>query len=204
LETEDEHVRVLVVVGDISGFGAWFTSVSDVNAELKPFFKQYDALVDKLRVQGSFFKDLGDGFLFIDELKSPHACKNTIATIKSIWSLKRSIRKLIDGTPYPKPQGFRIRITCGHAWKKRHDKRIDYLGKHINLAFKLLRVHRSYPIVVHESAVALMSEKQMKSHGFDMKKLSLPSDEFEDIYRFEMSHLWGFGIKNGNRRKRLG
>jgi hypothetical protein len=204
LEEDNEHVRVLVVVGDISGFGAWFTSVSDVNAELKPFFKKYDALVDKLRVQGSFFKDLGDGFLFIDELKSPHACQATISTIQCIWNLKRSIRKLIDGTPYPKPQGFRIRITCGHAWKKRHDKRIDYLGKHINLAFKLLRVHREHPIVVHESAMALMSKKQAKAHRIDVTKLSLPSDEFEDIYRFEMSHLWGLEIKNGKRRKRSG
>lgn len=197
-----EHVRVIVAVGDISGFGAWFNSVSDVNVELKPFFKKYDTIIDELRTcPDSFFKDLGDGFVIIKELNGDHACKKVICLLNKLWKIKKKVRMLINSTPYPRPDGFRIRIACGHVWKKSHKAKTDYLGKHINLAFKLLQVHKNRPIIVHESVPALMSEKQVKENKFDFKKLPLPTDHFEDIYRFEMDHLWSFETRYGNRKR---
>ena len=189
---ENDHVRALVAVADLSGFGAWFSNVSDIGTELKPFFNKYESLVSQLMFNnGYFFKDLGDGFLVIKEL-SNNSASEASSLIKKLIFLEKNVRPLINKTPYPRPTGFRIRMACGHSWKRRRNSRVDYLGRHINLAFKMLRVHKSFPLVMHESVKALMSDKQIKIGGFRLKKMALPTDEqFESIYKHEMSNLWG-------------
>lgn len=191
---ENDHVRALVAVADLSGFGAWFSSVTDIGTELKPFFNKYENLVSQLMLTDDyFFKDLGDGFLVIKELSNSPA-HDAIVLINKLRELKKNVRHLIDKTPYPRPQGFRIRMAAGHTWKRRRANRVDYLGRHVNLAFKMLRVHKSFPLVMHESVKALMADKQIKKAGFTFKKMPMPTDEqFESIYKHEMSNLWGVG-----------
>lgn len=202
MKDKTDHVRILVAVGDITSFGSWFAKITDINTELKPFFIQFDRLIDKLSLRDSlFFKDVGDGFMVIEELNEEHACKKTISLLRKMAQFKKEVNRLIELTPYPRPEGFRIRLACGHAWKRQIGQRVDYLGRHVNLAFKLLRVHRDKPIVIHESVYALMSPKQKTDNGFNFLKLPLPLEAFEDIYREDVKNLWSFNL---NGYKRLG
>jgi class 3 adenylate cyclase len=187
----DAQVRAIIVFGDIRGFSVWEQSVTRPEEEFKPLMNQFDQLVAELRVAtGYFTKNLGDGFMQVVEVPSKgHACKEAMRVMKFHREFSGSICRLIDRSPWPRPDGFRVRFAAGHIWKKDGDEK-DYVGRHVNMTHKLLRVAPDQRFVAHQSFVEIMSKAQVKRMGAKFSKLVPDRRTPEGILRGDMNALW--------------
>lgn len=203
-EGEEYTARIVAAFGDISGFGQWFDSISDQEQELKPFMRTLDAAIDAFEDESQYFvKRTGDGFLVIMELKKDDNGHEMTTFLLRLIEMETKINKLIQIQRYPRPEGYRIRVTSGFAWKKVHRGHVDYIAKSINLASKLLRVGKHVPFIIHESVKDVVPKSAVTKHLFKFDK-TITGSEFPDgVYRKDVDSLWSVRIKSGKPRAAL-
>lgn len=187
----ERQVRAIVVFGDIRGFSVWEQSVTRPEIEFKPLMNRFDAMVDQHEVAtGYFTKNLGDGYMQIIELPaSGHVCFTAIRVLQQTVEFSLKAQRLITKSPWPRPEGFRVRFSSGHIWKKDGNKK-DYVGRHVNLTHKLLRVTPEAEFVAHQSFIELMSRKQSDGIGAKFTKLEPDRRVPDGILKADMKALW--------------
>lgn len=191
--------RIVAAFGDISGFGKWFDSLSDQELELKPFMREVDELIDEFEDQPQYFvKREGDGFLVVMELHEGENGKEIAQLLVRLLNMQLRMERLIHLKPYPRPDGFRVRVTSGYAWRRFHRGKIDYLAKSINLASKLLRVGKNVPFIIHESVKDFIPKGVIKKYVFKFKKMVVGNDYPEGVYQKDMDSLWSIDMKFGH------
>ncbi len=190
------QTRIIVAIGDLSGFGKWFESISDMEIELKPFMRSFSELVEEFTKNPNYFiKNTGDGFLLIMELREKENGKYVAELLKNLMLMKIRVRRLINLQPYPRLDGFRIRVTSGIAWKMINRGKFDYLGRCINLASKLLRVGKTIPFIIHESIKDYIPKSVIRKYLFKFEKKSMGSDYPDGVYQKDMESLWSIKMK---------
>lgn len=185
-------VRIIVAFGDIRDFSNFWNAVTHEESELLPFLDRYDDAIDEeSHRSGYVFRDAGDGFMCVVELGSGHNCKTALHLLSALWRVHKRVQRIIETTEYPRPDGFRIRVACGHVIKKvKKDGTVIFRGAHINMAHKLLRVEPKVGIICHESMKQLMSDIQLKKARFKFSKLHTCSPIPDGIQKKDMSALW--------------
>lgn len=187
----EKQVRAIIVFGDIRGFSVWEQAVTRPDEEFQPLMNRFDQMVAELRVNtGCFTKNLGDGFMQIIELPSKgHACHTALRVLKVHTKFGFAVQRMIDGSPWPRPEGFRVRFSAGHIWKKDGDE-TDYVGRHVNMTHKLLRVAPGMKFVAHQSFIELVSRGQVKRQGARFSKLEPDRRIPDGILKADMNALW--------------
>lgn len=189
----DKQVKAIVVFGDIRGFSVWEQSVTRPEIEFKPLMNCFDAMVDEFEAKtGYFTKNLGDGYMQIVELQADtHDCIPALRVLKETVKFATSVQTVIRKSPWPRPDGFRVRVSSGHVWKKQGNK-TDYVGRHVNLAHKLLRVSPQTEFLAHQSFLELMARRQ--THEIGVKFAKLPPDRRipDGVLKADMNALWSF------------
>lgn len=187
----EKQVRAIIVFGDIRGFSVWEQSVTRPEIEFKPLMNRWDAMVDRFEADTGFYtKNLGDGYMQVIELSpNGHACAQAMNTFKKTMDLSMRVQRLIRNSPWPRPAGFRVRVSAGHVWKKQGNK-TDYVGRHVNLTHKLLRVSPEDEFVAHQSFVELMSRKQADQIGAKFLKLEAERRIPDGVLKSDMNALW--------------
>lgn len=187
----EKRVRVLVCFGDIRGFSAWEQSLTDPDAEFLPLMNRFEELIHKFGEKESYFvKSIADGFLAVMELESGHNCKQMLRFLDATWTFGKKIQRLISEHPWPRPDGFRIRYASGHVWKRNCKRGVDYVGRHINMAHKLLRVEPPIPAIAHRSVSELCTPRQAKKNHFRFTKLIVDRRLPDGLTRHDMECLY--------------
>lgn len=186
-----KQVRAIIVFGDIRGFSIWEQGVTRPDIEFKPLMNKFDLMVDEFEAKtGHFTKNLGDGYMQVLEIPaSGHVCNEAVKNLLDTVAFATKIQKMIKTSVWPRPAGFRVRWTSGHVWKKDGNKR-DYVGRHINLAHKLLNVAPETEFLAHQSFVELMSKKQSESVGAKFIKVDGERRAVDGILKVDMAALW--------------
>lgn len=193
------QTRIVAAIADLSGFGKWFDAISDMEIELKPFIRSFYELIEEFTENPLYFvKWTGDGFLVILELRTEDRGRIVAELLKNLAIMKIRVRRLINLQPYPRLDGFRIRVTSGIAWKIIHRGRIDYLGKCINLSSKLLRVGKNVPFIIHESVKDFIPRSIVRHYLFRFEKQMAGSDYPTGVYQKDMESLWSLKMKFTN------
>lgn len=152
---------------------------------------RFDGMVDQHEAAtGWFTKNLGDGYMQVIELPTTgHTCTQALQVLQQTVAFASKIQTLIKKSPWPRPDGFRVRWTSGHVWKRDGNK-TDYVGRHVNLAHKLLRVSSEEEFISHQSFMELMSKRQ--SDGIGVKFIKLEPDRRvpEGVLKADMKALW--------------
>ena len=204
-ESGNEYTtRIVAAFGDVSGFGQWFDSLSNQEIELKPFMHILDEEIDVFEDDPQYFvKRTGDGFLVIMELKQGDNGREITNFILQLVAMGSRLNKSIALQRYPRPEGYRIRVTSGFAWKKVHRGRTDYIARSINLASKLLRVGKSIPFILHESVKDVVPKSAIRKHLFRFERTVVGSEFPDGVYRKDVDSLWSVRIKSSKSRKAL-
>lgn len=166
-----ERKKVLVVFGDILGFGAWSRRATNTAEIRDPFVISFYHEVERfLDDRPNFYaKYLGDGFMFIKELPEKPNSKCVSIMITDLVHLTKRIVYLIKNCPYPPPEGFRMRIAAGHATKflvidpnDKTRKVPEYVAYVVNLTQRLLEISPEIPFICHESTIKILGNQKKK------------------------------------------
>lgn len=201
--------RVLVATGDIRGFGRWIKRAgTSIEEQWALISKLYSRVLSLATSKGYYVKMLGDGFLIIRELNETNNWEIVLKDLKLLSCLAKRIQWDIAELPSPRPDGFRIRVVAGHAWKVlartcpnnalcRNQQ--DFVGYHINLASRLLHVLPEIPAICHESVKEIVGNRHeiigsRKNEGFriDFKRLDDPRVREQGVDPEDLRELWSF------------
>lgn len=199
---EANRKHVLVAFGDISDFASWTRRGSNSPEEFKSFMVQvYREFIRFRNGSGYFVKLIGDGLMAIKELAPKYSISDATSLLCHSYELTTSIEKIIEGTEYPRPNGFRIRIVAGYVWKltathTKNEKRkqTDYLGYSINLAARLLEVERKVPCLCHQSVKEILNG--FKKPIIKFGKVKRPPICPRGIDAEDLEALWSFEYTN--------
>jgi len=197
-------VRIIVMFGDIRGFSNFAQHIEDEDTQIIPLMDAINDLVDKFEdATGHRIDNLGDGFLLIAELGTEDDA-TAIDLFKKVCDFIEAVHRLIRHWPYPRPDGYRVRIACGRVVKKKKvGRKPIFYGRCLNLAHKLLRVEPSIPIIVHESAKQLITENQCRNHHLKFRHIDNPEPAPDGVHKLDMVALWELSTEARRRyRKR--
>lgn len=190
-----ETKRGIYAFGDILNFGIWARRSSTSTSDFKEFIMFTHRKFVELTDHGYFIKLLADGLMIVKEVKTIR--RNGVQTkfLTDMCNLHGELMQKINSMSYPRPDGFRIRIVAGDSYKIKVSRgkkfnEYDYLGYNVNLAFRLLDVHKDKPIVVHESFKDMISEKNSFSSRFN--KLPKSKEDLSGVDDEDIDDLWKF------------
>lgn len=194
----EKQVRCIVIFGDIRGFSVWEQSVTRPDTEFLPLLNTFETLLkDFEKKTGNFTKNMGDGYMQIIELKDLNHKDSENIAIKALLSTMdfcTKINKMIKAKPWPRPDGFRVRFTSGHIWKK-NGKVTDYVGRYVNMAHKLLRIHAEKTPVCHQSFLELIGEERISSEKLEVARLKADRRIPDGLTRLDATALWEISKK---------
>jgi len=202
-----ERVHVLAAFGDITNFRGYTRKLSDDPTQKNRFLKDFDELLDDFEFRsGYFLKDLSDGFLCIKKIQGRNgSC--VVKFLNDLLIFNDQINFLIKSQKYPRPDGFRIRVTAGHVTQKmKKNGMIDFRGDHIDLAATMLQIEKNVPFLVHESAKQLLTvaESQIAQFTFTHIPVMRLRRYKEQIYKEELGALWSLEKNIPRREMRCG
>jgi len=199
--------KILVGFGDIINFFEWERRNSLSREEFRRFIKGFKSQLTHLQSKGYFLKHLGDGAMFIKEMKGFDDQKRIVDFLCDSNFLYETIMDLIKSVSYPRPKGFRIRIALGEAekttewvpWGKCVN--IDYTGYIVDMAFKLLMADKNEaPLLCHESVKDALSFKTIKKRGIIFNKWPRPKLTNVVIDSYDLDALWKFGCQKPHKK----
>lgn len=145
-----------------------------------------------------YVKFLGDGFMVIQELRNGHNCGTVRRLLQELIALSERVNaRLLTG--YPRPDGFRVRVTTGMVWKRptitqvrgKFTKHPEYIGYAVNMAQSLLYVYPEQSCICHEGVVEILGPKK---NGLVLKHLETPKERRAGIDQMDFTGLWSFGL----------
>lgn len=178
-----ERRYIISAFVDIRGFGTWIYRASIPRETKEPFIHEYLGITqDFIRANKDIhFKYLGDGFLAIREFSQAERSNGAVCDfIKGLRAATRKIVKMMATYSQP-PDGIRVRITEGYAFKimvldpydtKRERVIPEFIEYGINTAERLMEVN--------PEIVCLATEGVSKALGkyrsvFGVQPLGTPS-----------------------------
>lgn len=182
----------MVALGDITGFTDFTLRVRKPDEEYLPIMDYFDGLIERLVRHPSrdINNNTGDGFAVFETLKKGDEKKQSLALIKELWDLTQSMNDMIRRAPWPRPEGFRIRMATGYVWKKEASPLPIYRGPDINMVSRLLRVERKRDFVVHGSFRDLISQEEIEKLGLHYQKVKPPKLVPDGLLKQELLELW--------------
>lgn len=192
-----ERAWIMSAFVDLRGFGTWIYRAS-ISKEIKePFIEGYLQIVQDFIKSRSdvHFKYLGDGFLVIKEFTLVERRNGGVLDfVKGLRTVTRKIMHLINDCEQP-PDGVRVRITSGYAYKvmvidprdpARKTMVNEFIEYGINTAERLLEVNPELVCVVTAEVA-----KSLKRYGsvFGMRKLGPPSCYPKSVNREDLETL---------------
>lgn len=153
-DAKGESQYVIAVVLDIRGFTPFCEKVDSL--ESATYIKRiYMKIIDEYFSNASFYKPTGDGLLLIIPYNDKSLREVAKRTIQSCFNLLESFSTLLEGDPminFDTPEGIGIGITRGSACCiTSKEKTLDYSGKVLNLASRLMNQARPSGIVFDSS-----------------------------------------------------
>ena len=176
-----EHVIAINL--DIRGFTSFCQSVAplDITTYIK---KVYLKIINNYFKNAKYYKPTGDGLILIIPFTEETLKEVTNSTINSCLDLLQRFSSLCDDEPmvnYPTPSEIGIGLTRGSACcltseDDSEDKILDYSGRILNLASRLMDLARPSGIVFDDS------------FGIDLLK-----DETKELFSEEIVYVRGVG-----------
>lgn len=188
---DSKGTNIILMFGDIRGFRIWTRRVGHASQSFKnlmhPSIKEWTSLKNK----GYLVKVLGDGFMAVKDMKKGHNCKLALSFIEDALEMSQFMTHIIKNHNYPRPDGFRVRISSGEVAKFKSGKRVDYLGALVNITKDLLLVKPEVPCIAHESVKELLDGK--KSSHIKFEKVVIPSTLISrGVEKEDLDALWQF------------
>lgn len=190
--------KVIVAFGDFIGFSAWARRSSTSIENYKWFIEKIFDEWLKLQSLGYYVKPLADGVMYLLEIRRKRNGWAAQKILCDSLKLRTKLITAINKMSYPRPEGFRIRVTACDAWKligfpRNHQKRVtDYIGYGINMAFLTLRYDKFRPFICHEGVRELLSRNQMKNSGLKFEKIIKSKTHLEGVDDEDLDALWEF------------
>ena len=155
---------VIAVNLDIRGFTPFCQSVESLQVATY-VTKVYSKIINGYFKNASYYKPTGDGLIIIIPYDRENLKEIANQTIESCLNLLENFASLCVGNHminFPTPEKIGIGLTRGSACCIRSgDKTLDYSGRILNLASRLMDVARPSGIVFDESfGIDLLSEKR--------------------------------------------
>ncbi len=185
-----ELKRTLIIFADVWGFGRWSRRVNP---------KEYRILSDSMDLEFDryeesnpcFFKLMGDGFMAVFPFQTEKHISNLDSILNNIFIHQTKMSDMIENHPYyPRPNGYRVRVSLGHVWHRK-GKNEDYSGYWINMTAHLLAIRKEIPIIIHQSAKELISEKMISEWNYKFKKIKPPVRYYDGIDKEDINSMWG-------------
>lgn len=151
-----------------------------------------------------FVKLLGDGLLFIKEVDNRNTPRTANAFLETLLKFSDRMRSLIEAMPtYPRPDGFRVRVTYGMAHslvvaKNSKSKATDYFAYEINLASRLLKVRPELPFIAHRSVFELLSQKL--SAEIEFRDIEADIGILDGVDQEDLAQLCEVKLKSGSEK----
>lgn len=173
---------VIAVNLDIRSFTPFCQSVDSV--DVATYIKKiYSKIINGYFKNASYYKPTGDGLIIIIPYSEGNLEEVANSTIESCLELLKNFGSLCNNEAmitYPTPQKMGIGVTRGSACCIRsEDKILDYSGKILNLASRLMDLARPSGMVL--------------DHGFD---LGLLKDEIKDLLSEDDVYVRGVAEKH--------
>lgn len=162
---------------------------------MRKFFREVNITADKFTLQKKY---LGDGFIFFMEIAHHKAKAPCVYKfLEEIRDLTNRILKRIQDSPWPRPMGFRMRLTGG--WVDQHDlESPEYIGEAPNLARDLLYVRPGIGIIAHSGVIKRLTPSQIKKLGIERL---IFQGKIRNIGEKEIGELWVLPIEqDGDKR----
>ncbi len=193
-----ERAWIVAACGDIRGSGSWFMRAAATREVKDPFVQEfYDTLQCYVKKhQDAHFKYVGDGFMAIKEFPVGQRSGRPIAEyLGGLKCVTRKCLKAISKCSWPRPTGFRIRITCGDTYKimvvdpnDPERKRLipEFVEYPTNTAAHLLMVNPESVCLATEGVVRAMGRHRSP---FRCRPLGTPSTYPESVNREDVNAL---------------
>ncbi len=136
---------------DIRGFSDWSLEVDPAQSAIY-LKKLYAKLIDSYFSKASFFKPTGDGLLVVFDFEEEGLEKLAIKVVRDSLEIVENFGSLCSGEPminFAVPQDVGIGIARGSAAKLAStDRTLDYSGRVLNLAARLMDLARPHGIAI--------------------------------------------------------
>jgi class 3 adenylate cyclase len=157
---------VIAVFLDVRGFSS-FAKIAE-SSETAVFLKSvYTKILDDYFKDASFFKPTGDGLLIIVDYDEGSLKEVARAALKTSLDLVEAFPTLTEGDPminFPVPQHLGIGLARGAATRLvSEDRTLDYSGRPLNLAARLMDVARPSGVVFDATLGIELLEEQTQS-----------------------------------------
>jgi class 3 adenylate cyclase len=155
-EAKGESQYVIAVNADIRGFSAFSKTVESPDTAI--FIKRvYITLIDKYFPNAFFFKPTGDGLLLTIPYEDKSLKEVIRATVDTCLKVVEQFPKFCEDDPminFETPQKIGIGISRGTVCRLvSKDKTLDYSGRVVNLASRLMDMARPGGIVFDASVI---------------------------------------------------
>jgi len=179
-----KRLPIIVGVGDMIGFSEWEKNLINPENEFYPLMNSFDKLIDEFEIGTEYFtKRLGDGVMIVAELNGENHPKKTAHFLNQCWHLLMKIQKMLDNDG---PRGFRIRFDSGDAWKKENSSGIDYVGRHINRAFKALKLDPMIPFGCYQNVKNIIDNNRTNYHHFKFTPFNRTEKTYSGLTKEEV------------------
>lgn len=192
-----ERTWIVSAFVDLRGFGTWIYRASIPKEIKEPFIEGYLEIVQNFvrHRNDVHFKYLGDGFLAIKEFSATERRNGAVLDfVKGLRCVTRKIIRLIENCEWP-PDGIRVRITSGMAYKvrvvdpcdpERKNMVSEFIEYGINTAERLMEVNPEVVCVVTGDVAKVL--RRYRSI-FRMRKLGTPSCYPKSVNREDLETL---------------
>lgn len=201
-----ERKRVIVAFGDITGFSQW---IKRAGTSIEKHFELTEHIYHKamnLAFSSAYhIKLLGDGFVMVKEIDFGNGRDIALKYVKDIHDMAIDIQSTIKSLPFPRPDGFRVRIVSGFVTKikmnfcdidKPCEMRSDYVGYIMNLANRLLFFMEENPFICHESVKELIGDPAKEdSYIVDMYKLGESKVSLSGVDDEDLKATYSFTVR---------
>lgn len=150
---EGQSQKVVAVFIDVRGFSSWNAESTEVADYLK---SAYNRILTKHFDDAGFFKLTGDGMMLIYPFKDVSTLQSTVrATVAKSIALVKAFPTLTKDDRminFPVPTRLGIGLARGSATVLKSDsKTLDYTGRPLNLAARLMDLARPFGVVFDDS-----------------------------------------------------
>ncbi len=192
-----ERKKVIAAFGDVRGFRKWTLRAMNAPEVSADFIEDVYGHFERFSQRtNNTVKYLGDGIMVIKELGTGHNCGVARQFIREIYELNENIHLALKKI-WPRPDGFRVRVACGHVWKRytlkrirgRHVRHPEYIGYPVNMAQSLLYVYPEISCICHESITELIGSK---TSGLIFERLAPPKERRHGVDPQDFNGLWSF------------
>lgn len=192
------RAKLIVVFADIRGSSRWTRRMGEDEDARHDFMMAYDreCLFYKARTSCTFYKRLGDGRMFVHELRSGKESSIAASVLNEALGLAKRVDKIIAKLMSPRPSGFRVRLMSGTVISENYpDGELDWVGYIPNTCHKFLAVCPELPCVAQESVRELVRPADANRYGFQFTLLTGPRRCPDGVDREDVDSLFSVSYR---------